>query len=143
MSQENVEVVRAYYSLLDRWLEDYWRNPGPVEEAAGVGRVLDQLDPDAEWDWRFSSRTFRGRDEIMEGATDLIDAVDDWRIRVEEFVDGTHGRVLVVFQGIIRGRGSGVPVEQRTFSAVTVRDGRIVRIEDCDDRESALRAIGL
>ena len=143
MSQENVEVVRAYYSLLDRWLQDYWRNPGPLEEAAGVDRVLEQLDPDAEWDWRFSSRTFRGRDEIMAGATDLIEAVDDWRIRVEELVDGTNGRVLVVFQGIIRGRASGVPIEQRTFSAVTVRDGRIVRIEDHDDRESGLKAIGL
>ena len=42
-----------------------------------------------------------------------------------------------------RGRGSGIEVEAETAMVVTVRDGRVVRMQGYMDRSVALRAVGL
>jgi ketosteroid isomerase-like protein len=44
---------------------------------------------------------------------------------------------------VARGRGSGVPVDQRVFSVLTVRDGKVARIDDHTERADALEAAGL
>ena len=43
----------------------------------------------------------------------------------------------------IRGRGSGVPVEQRFYTVCGIRDGKIALIHDFMDRWEALDAVGL
>ena len=89
---------------------------------------------DAEWDWLFSPETFRGRDQLLRAAADWIETVDGWQIEVEDVIDGTRGRVVVIVRVVARGRGSGVPVYQRVFSVITVRDGKIARIHDYTER---------
>jgi hypothetical protein len=32
MSRENVEIVRGYYEVLSRWLDNYWANPVALDE---------------------------------------------------------------------------------------------------------------
>ena len=144
MSQEDVEVAREWYEVVNRWLESYWANPGrPLGETPGTDGVFDRMCQDAEWDWLFSPETFRGREQLLRAAADFIDTVGEWRIEVEELIDGDWNRVLAILRVLARGRGSGVPVYQRVFSVITVRDGRIERIHDYTDRAKALEAAGL
>ena len=140
----HAEVAREYYATLNRMLDAYWADPAvPLGDAPGVEEVFAHLDPEAERDWLFSPETPRGRDQLLRAASDWIDTVDAWKVEVDDLVDGTDGRVVVVARVLARGRGSGVPVNQRLFSVLTIRGGRVVRIDDSTDREQALQAAGL
>jgi ketosteroid isomerase-like protein len=144
MSQENVELAREWYEVVNRWLESYWANPGrPLGETPGTDGLFDRMNPEAEWDWLFSPQTFRGRDQLLRAAADWIETVDAWQLEVEDVIDGTGGRVVVIVRVVARGRGSGIPVDQRVFSVITVRDGKVARIHDYTERTTALEAAGL
>ena len=143
MSQENVELVRDFFEALNNYLNTYWSDPGQGLEAPGIEEVFDRLDPDAEWDWVFSPETFRGRDRLLQAVADWIETVSDWRIEVDEVIEGTENRVLVLNRVFAHGKGSGAPVEQRIFAAVTVRSGKVARIDDHTEEVEALKAVGL
>ena len=38
MSQENVEIVRRYFQLIDRMLGEYWVNPVPLASTPRLNR---------------------------------------------------------------------------------------------------------
>jgi ketosteroid isomerase-like protein len=118
------------------------RSGHPLKSPQG-DEVFDRLNLDAEWDWAFSLETFRGRDRILQAVTDWIETVSDWRIEVDEVIDGTENRVLVLDRILAGGKGSGAPIEQRLFVAVTVRDGKVARIDDHTVEAEALEAAGL
>jgi ketosteroid isomerase-like protein len=144
MSDENVAVVRGYFDALNRWLASYWADPSqPLERAAGLDEVTARLDPEAEWDWLFSSEIFRGPKRMMVAVSDWLESVSDWQLEIEELIAGRGDRVLSVARVLARGRGSGAPIDQPVFTAVTVREGRVARIEDFTDRAAAYRAVGL
>jgi ketosteroid isomerase-like protein len=144
MSEENVELIRDFYESLNSWLASYWSDPvAPIEQSPELEEMFGHLDPEAEWDWLFSPETFRGRKQLLQAAADYLETVGDWQVEIEELTDGTEDRVLVVARVVARGRGSGVPVLQRVFSAVTVRNGKVARIEDHSERAQALEAAGL
>ncbi len=42
-----------------------------------------------------------------------------------------------------RGRGSGVEVDARFYDVYTLRNGKIVRVDEFAEREDALEAAGL
>jgi ketosteroid isomerase-like protein len=143
MSQENVEVVSRYYEVFSSWLDAYWADPGPIEETPGSEELFNRLDPDAEWDWLWSPEVFRGRDQLLGVVADWIEAMDDWRIELQELIDGQGDRVLAIVRVRARGIGSGAPVDQRSFTAITVRNGKIARIEEHLERAKGLEAVGL
>jgi ketosteroid isomerase-like protein len=62
---------------------------------------------------------------------------------MEELIDGTGDRVLAMARVVARGKGSGAPVLQPIFSAFTVRNGKVARIEDHTERADALEAAGV
>ena len=137
-------MARQWYETVNRWLESYWAHPErPLDETPGADAVFDRMEPEAEWDWLFSRETFRGRDQLLRAATDWIETVDGWQLEVEDVIDATGGRVVVVVRVVARGRGSGVPVYQQVFSVITIRDGKIARIHDYTERAPALEAAGL
>ncbi len=144
MADENVQVVRGYFDALDRWLAAYWSDPQqPIEEVPGLEEVDEHLLPEVEWDWLFTPETFRGRDQLLEAVSDWLETVNDWRVEVDELLDGTQDRVLLIGRAVARGKGSGVPIRQPLFTAVTVKDRKVARIEDHTDRASGLEAVGL
>ncbi len=144
MSEENVELVRGFYESLDRWLASYWSDPVvPIEQSPELEEMFDHLDAEAEWDWLFSPETFRGREQLLQALADYLETVGDWRVEMEELIDGTGDRVLAMARVVARGKGSGAPVLQPIFSAFTVRNGKVARIEDHTERAEALEAAGL
>jgi ketosteroid isomerase-like protein len=125
MSQENVEVVR-------RCFDDYLR--GAPDEA------LAWLAPDVVWEVG-QELPARGPDAVR----DLWERWEsDWEgleMAREEFIDvGDQVVVTVHYSG--RGRGSGVPFDDRLFDVYTLREGKIIRKREFRDRSAALAAAG-
>jgi ketosteroid isomerase-like protein len=65
------------------------------------------------------------------------------KLAPERFFDVDDQRVLVFVHASAEGEGSGVPVERRSASESTVRDGAIVRVKLYLDLMEALEAAGL
>ena len=131
MSQENVEVVREANDALNRG--DY--------DAA-----LSALAPDVEWHVpsgiSIGEEVYRGQDAVQRGFALWLGAWETYRFEPTEILD--HGdHVVVSGTQIGRGRGSGVDVSLPTFSVFTLRNGKIVRMRNFDDRAAALEAVGL
>ena len=123
MSQENVEIVRRFLVVVDIDEALTYADPGivwnPTEELAtqGHGAVRASL---ARWkaEWH------------------------DYRVIPEEFVDrGDSVVVTVRLRG--RGRGSGVEVDARFYDVYTLRDGKIVRMDQFTERSQAIQAAEL
>jgi ketosteroid isomerase-like protein len=130
MSQENVEIVRRAYELLDRG-----DLAAALEHLApGVELDMSSLYPDAP--------ILRGVDELLRWAYS-----GPWggsaQLHAERFFDVDTERVLVFVRVTATGEGSGVPVELRDAHELTVRDGLVVRCAVHADRDAALEAAGL
>ena len=60
----------------------------------------------------------------------------------EEFLDaGDRVLVTAYFRG--RGRGSGIDIDTCFYEVYTLRDGRVVRVDEFTKRADALEAAGL
>ena len=131
MSQENVEIVR-------RMVEAYVS--GDFETA------LAAYDPEVEFDVsiRPEGEVYRGPEGVAEAMRTWTGKWDDFRVEVEEIIDAGGDRVLLVDRQTGRGKGSGAPLDQQTFSVFTIRGGKIVRVVWLPTREQAFReAAGL
>jgi ketosteroid isomerase-like protein len=120
MSQANLEIVRRFM-LVD------------VEEA------LTYADPGIVWNPIEESPT-QGHDAVRASLERWKGEWDDYELMPEEFVDrGDHVVVTVRMRG--RGRGSGVEIDARFYDVYTLRDGKIVRMDQFTDRSQALEAV--
>jgi ketosteroid isomerase-like protein len=128
MSETNVELVRAIY---DRF------GAGDQDEALAL------FDPDIEVKDRPEApdpQVYRGHHGVLTAIGVSRAAFDDLEMVPEEFLDAADRVIVVVrFQG--KGRGSGVPVDERLCHLWTIRDGKAVRLEVHSTREEALRAV--
>ena len=118
---------------------------------ASVRRDMTQLaeliDPEVELHGTVGGvqegRVYRGLAEVIREYDEVDgEAWEERRIEPEKFLDaGDH--VVVLFHEYRRGRGSGVELENHTAAVITVRDGRVVRLQGFMDRGAALEAAGL
>jgi ketosteroid isomerase-like protein len=67
---------------------------------------------------------------------------DDYELIPEEFAD-TNDRVVVTVRFRARGRGSGVEIDARLYDVFTLREGKIVRMDQFAEQSEALEAVGL
>jgi len=121
MSQENVEIVRRFLS-------------GDVDAA------LPYADPGIVWN-PIEELPTQGHEAVRASLAHWKAEWDDYRVVPEEFVDmGDHVVVTVRLGG--RGRGSGVEIDARFYDLYTLRDGKIVRMDQFSERSEALEAVG-
>ncbi len=127
MSQGNVELVRRGMQSV----ETFW----------------ELLDDHVVWDLR--DRPFLDLDDVYVGRDAVIKASrhywgtwDEYQIDAEELIDAGSSVVLTVHERG-RGRGSGVPFDEKWAQVWTFSRGRIVRWETFPDRAGALTAAGL
>ena len=126
MSEENVEVVRAIF-------EAYARE--------GIGGGIAFLDPEVVWN---------AADEAPQQGVDAARAyMERWETEwdhlttvPEEFVDAGD-RVLVAVRFSGRGRSSGIEVDALVYEIYSLRDGKVVRMDEFTERSKALEAAGL
>jgi ketosteroid isomerase-like protein len=126
MSQENVKVVREAWDAY---------SGGDYDRIAGFHDphiVVVTLEDGAVYGNNAVLANYQRWDEAWEGAETTLEEVI-W-----------HGdRVFVAARFHARGRASGVEVESRLYDVYTVRDGKVLRIDEYATRDEALEAAGL
>jgi ketosteroid isomerase-like protein len=127
MSRENVELVRR-----------------GIQSAEGFWALLDDY---VVWDMRDFQvmdldGVYVGRDAVVEASRHYWGTWVDYRVDAEELIDA-GSRVVVVVRERGRGKGSGIPFEQRFAQVMTIGRGRIIRWELFPDKAHALAAAGL
>jgi ketosteroid isomerase-like protein len=119
MSQENVEIVCRF---LD----------------AAVDEALTYADPGIVWN-PIEELPTQGHDAVRESLARWKGEWDDYEVLPEELADmGDHVIATVRLRG--RGRGSGVEVDALFYDLYTLRDGKIVRMDQFTERSEALEA---
>jgi len=120
MSQENVEIVRRFLNV-------------DVDEA------LTYADPGIVWNPVEELPTL-GHDAVRVSLAHWKAEWDDYKLMPGEFVD-MGDRVVVTVHLRGRGRGSGVEIDARFYDVYTLRDGKIVRMDQFTERSEALEAV--
>jgi ketosteroid isomerase-like protein len=82
----------------------------------------------------------RGRDAVIAGWADFFAAWDDYRMDAEEYIEVGPDQVVVPVLFTARGHGSNVPIEFRYAQLFTLRDGKVLSVENWSSRENALAA---
>jgi ketosteroid isomerase-like protein len=121
MSQANVEIVRTFLSV-------------DVDEA------LTYADPGIVWN-PIEELPTQGQDAVRASLAHWKADWDDYEVMPQELVD-MGDRVLATVRLRGRGRGSGVEIDARFYDVYTLRDGKIVRMDQFTERSEALEAVG-
>lgn len=140
MSQENVEVVRRGYEGMKEYLRDPSGDFAPY--------LVKWLDPEIEWlgprEFPDLAEPHYGHAGVRRYIETLFEAIEDYTMVPEEFIDAGGEKVLVFSREGGRGRGSGAEVYTHpTAHLWTIRDGKAVRMQSYWERADALEAAGL
>jgi ketosteroid isomerase-like protein len=104
-------------------------------------------DPEMEFHSALASvvegRVYRGRDGLADYFRDIGDAFGEVRWGPFEIVRRTGDDVVLLLRATVRGRGSGVPLEQASPQVWSFRDGKPWRNIVYPSLAEALEALGL
>ena len=131
MSQQNVEVVKRAYRALQS------RNSEPAFEVFDPGVEIDvsHTTPDGS--------VYRGVEGFRELMAQWIGTWDDYTLEVLELIDAEEAGVVAVTRERGKIKGSESWTEHIRGAVWTVRDARIAKYEEHQDRAAALEAVGL
>jgi ketosteroid isomerase-like protein len=136
MSLQNVELVRSA-------LEAFAAASYDPRHARGF---FEYFDPNVEYD---ISRTnpetqlYYGRDGIIAALEQWIETWDGFEVEVISLIDAGDDHVVSVIRERGRLEGSDAWVEHIRGAVWTIRDHRIARYEEHQDRDRALEAVGM
>ncbi len=134
MSQENVEIVRRAFAAA-------WVRPKPDFATVNV-----LFHPDHEFvssTAKVEGGSHRGAQGFREFLGSFDEAFESWEGSVEQVQSIDKERVLVAAVIAVQGKRGGVPIKQRHWYVVTVRDAKVTRTESYTSVEEALEAAGL
>jgi ketosteroid isomerase-like protein len=131
MSKENAELIRRAYQAY---------------ASGNLAAMLELVDPDLEWTY-LDPTLEHPTPQVCHGRHELEQVLEGWaehglRVVLEEVADS--GELVMV--GV---RTPGVDAHHgwhrgdRVYSVFTVREGRVVALRDCRDRQEALRLAGI
>ena len=128
MSQENVEIVR-------RAIAYEYDGVGDRAEAEAIFDpkvVLNPMDEEAS----------SGFDAMRSDMERWASAFEELTVTFEEIIDAGD-QVVVVAHHQGRGRASGVNVDTRFYEVYSLREGKVSRVDEFNERAEALEAAGL
>jgi ketosteroid isomerase-like protein len=132
MSQENVEVIRGGWNA---WLR------------GDLQGLFETFAPDVVWDTShfrdWPEAAYYGTDGVQRFLSEWLEVWDEYEVTVEELIAVPDGRVLSLMRHRGRGRASGVPMDLPMAQIATLRDGKVIRLDNYDDRVEALETVGL
>jgi ketosteroid isomerase-like protein len=131
MSQEDTEVIGRMYEAWNR---------------GDMAALADVFDPEVEvrpaLGTFLASTVYRGHEGVAEWYAETYEPWAELRAEPQRFVDA-NGRTVVVVRLHARVAGGQVDVDAEIAHVVTIRDGRIVRLDGFDEPSAALKAAGL
>jgi ketosteroid isomerase-like protein len=131
MGSENEDLIRGAYDAYAR---------------GDLGAMLAVVDPDLEWtylDPAFPNpepQTRRGRQRLADGLRQQ--ARRGLKSQVEELI-GNEDKVLVTVRTPGADQFKARPTGDLNYDVLTIKDGRIVALRACRDRDQALAVLGL
>ncbi len=128
---ENLEITYQAFA---------WWNVGDREI------VEEAIDPEVEICTPLTSTSgmpYRGIEGMRAWIAEIDEQFEEWYSLPREFTELDAGRVLVVGTLHMRGRESGVELDQPLGWLFTFREGRLLRYEVFEDPDEARRAAGL
>jgi ketosteroid isomerase-like protein len=138
VSSENVELVRRFYAHLGTP-----GSPAEFEQRLTDEALSEFLDPGIEWipvtDSLLAVDRYRGFDGVRRVWGEFVSAWDEYRVEPQEFHEAGDQVAVVVH---IVGRTHGLEVDETRSSLLTIRDGRVVRLEAFAGPDAAREAAG-
>jgi uncharacterized protein len=125
MTAGNVELLERGYAALQR---------------GDLDAMLEMLDPEVEIRDRPESPdagVYHGRDGALQVLGLNDEAFESFELAPERFVE-IGGHVVVILMLRVRGRESGVPVEERIAHLWTVRESRATRMQVYSEPDDAI-----
>ena len=113
-----------------------------------IEAFLREFDPDAEWYsltqvmFGGEQSLYRGHTGIREGVRDIDEALAEMRVDCSEIRD-LDDTIVVIGRVSGHGRASGVELDAPINWVVDFEGGRVARLRDYVDAQSALEAAGL
>jgi ketosteroid isomerase-like protein len=130
--QGNVEIVRQAWAA---WL------------GGDVDGMFASFHPEIVWDMthfrEWPDAIYRGSESVRRFMNEWLEVWDDYEVGLDELRAAPDGRVVCLAWQRGTGRHSGLPMEMEWAQITAVRDGKISRIENYDERSKALEAAGL
>src|ERR671922_1804706 len=137
--RENVELVRRLYAELTSE-----GSPHEFEQRLTDDALSRFFDPEIEWIPMTHSvlavESYRGFDGVRRFWGQFLSSWESYRVELLR-VDDAGDRVAVVVR--IVGRANELELEETQSSLLTIRDGRVVRVQAFADPEGAREAAGL
>jgi ketosteroid isomerase-like protein len=138
VSSQNVELIRRFYAHLGRP-----GSPAEFEQRLTDDALSEFLDPGIEWipvtDSLLAVDRYRGFEGVRQVWGEFVSAWDEYRVEPQEFHDAGDQVAVVVH---IVGRTHGLEVDDTRSSLLTIRDGRVVRVEAFADPDAARESAG-
>jgi ketosteroid isomerase-like protein len=139
VSRENIELVRRFYAALASE-----GSPRDFDQRLTDDALSRFLDPGIEWvavpDSVLAVETYRGYDGVRRLWSEFLSTWESYSVEPLRFDDAGDQVAVVVH---IVARTHELEVEETRSSLVTVRDGRVVRVDSYADPEGAREAAGL
>jgi ketosteroid isomerase-like protein len=139
MSQENLELVRRLYAELFSG-----GSAAEFKERLTDDALSAFLDPGVEWitvpESLLAVDRYVGFDGVRRFWGEFVSAWEDYRVEPLTLRDAGDQVAVVVH---IVGRTHGTEVDGTRSSLLTVRDGKVVRVQAFADPDAALEAAGL
>jgi ketosteroid isomerase-like protein len=129
MPEENVEIVRSCYAAYDR--RDVESLQALCHEDCVVYTVVEG---------RAEPQPFRGLDGIREWIENEDDVWDSVKIEDLDVKTLRDDRVFTSAVARLRGKGSGIELSMPVWSAIDLKEGKVLRLRSFPDREQAVQA---
>ena len=128
MSRENVDLVQA------AWETFLTRDPAGLDYLAEdiVYEVCGQS---------VVAGTYKGREGYLRLLRSWTEVWTEFRYELSEFIDGGEDKVIAVARRSGRSRMTGLQFDDDVFFVYDVRDGKITRIREVEDRPTAFRVV--
>jgi ketosteroid isomerase-like protein len=133
MSPQNLELVRRAFEAMTR---------SPKPDFATVNALYHPEHEFVSIPSRLNGASQRGARGAREWLTALGETWQSYEWDLEEVSELDDYRVLLVAVMKARTRHAGLPLEQRLWCVVTVREGKLTRTETHLSRQEALNAVG-
>jgi ketosteroid isomerase-like protein len=128
MSQENVEIVRSYFEAYEREDHEGWKA---------------LLASDVEFlPLGLMGGSTSGVDNVARSISEFAGAFDSYSVSPEAFYEGGD-QVVVAFHRSAQSARSPASIDDQFAQWLTLRDGRIVRMQSFRRVHEALEAAGL
>jgi ketosteroid isomerase-like protein len=132
MSQENVEMIRRTWEAVRR---------GDIEPA------LDMMAPEVEMDLttggRMDADIYWGPDGVRAAYQLWASSWESLDMEAKEITDLGDNRLIVQFTSRGHSSQTGLDFEMDRYWVYAMRRGRVVRIQEFETRQQALKAVGL